>query len=215
MSREKTHTDKLLGGRIRTARKSIGLTQEKLAEFLELTKQTVNRYELGYRVPDADVINRMATRFGCNHGWLISGKGDIHNELEEMKGKGASRSIPLFSGKIPAGFPNMGSDEIEEYISLPDAPAGSCAMRVVGDSMSPTIRSGDYVIILPDGEVRPGDIVIASDAYGDVMMKRYQIKEDEALFVSDNPEYPITKAEGHTVIGKVISAWSKRMLSGI
>jgi len=120
----------------------------------------------------------------------------------------ATRAIPVL-GKVPAGFPNECREEIIEYISLPNIPAGAYALIIHGESMSPTIRNGDYVIFLPGADaVKSGDVVIVNNEWGESMCKRYREKDDEQLLVSDNAEYQAVKPNSHfEILGKVIKVW--------
>ena len=202
-----------LGERIRIARLAVGLTQVSLAAMVGTTEITINRYERGHRVPNAEVVNRLAIPLKCSMRWLITGNGAMQDTSEGIEGFTALIPIPVFSGKIPAGFPKYLSEDIAEYICLPDAPAGSFAIRVSGDSMNPTIKSDDYVLFVKVAQVSHNDVVIVRDEWGEVMIKRYREKDGAAYFVSDNPEYPTTKAkDGHTLVGKVIAAWNKRQI---
>ena len=51
---------RLLGGGIRKYRKLAGLTQEKLAERIDINPVYMGQIERGYRVPTVDVLLRMA-----------------------------------------------------------------------------------------------------------------------------------------------------------
>jgi len=51
---------KLLGGGIRKYRKLAGLTQEKLAERVDINAVYMGQIERGFRVPTVDVLLRLA-----------------------------------------------------------------------------------------------------------------------------------------------------------
>ena len=51
---------KLLGDGIRRQRKRAGLTQEKLAERIDINPVYMGQIERGYRVPTVDVLLRLA-----------------------------------------------------------------------------------------------------------------------------------------------------------
>lgn len=59
--------------RIRQARKVIGLTQQDLADLLQVHKRTIENYE-NVRVPPWDEINPLAAALGINVGWLLHGE---------------------------------------------------------------------------------------------------------------------------------------------
>ena len=64
-----------LNDRVRILREKSGLTQEMLAKLLNITQQTLNKYERGHRVPKADLLNQMVNALECDDpGWLLTGK---------------------------------------------------------------------------------------------------------------------------------------------
>ena len=58
-----------LGNKIARKRKDIGITQIKFAEMLNVTRQTVSRWEAGTVLPDIDKISDIATilNFSCDY----------------------------------------------------------------------------------------------------------------------------------------------------
>lgn len=50
----------MLGDNIKTARKNKGMTQEELAERLNVVRQTVSKWEMNLSVPDADLLEKLA-----------------------------------------------------------------------------------------------------------------------------------------------------------
>lgn len=65
---------KTLGDRIRLVREQAGLSQEAFAAKAAVTPATINRYEKGHRVPDADFLNQLVIEFKCEPGWLLTGE---------------------------------------------------------------------------------------------------------------------------------------------
>lgn len=55
-------------------RKSKNLSQEKLAEMLDVTRQTISKWETGQSVPDLDKIPLICDIYGISADELISGK---------------------------------------------------------------------------------------------------------------------------------------------
>ena len=56
---------------IRQRRQALGLTQEQLAEALNVSRQSVSKWETGQSVPDLDKIIRMADLFGVSVDELV------------------------------------------------------------------------------------------------------------------------------------------------
>jgi transcriptional regulator with XRE-family HTH domain len=59
--------------RIREARRAAGLTQEELADLLEVHKRTVENYER-IRTPDYAALNRVAAVLGRPVEWFLHGE---------------------------------------------------------------------------------------------------------------------------------------------
>lgn len=72
--------DTKLGNRIKEARNKTGLTQEALAKRLGIAYPTMNKYEKGHRIPDAELLSRMTTELNCDPGWLLTGEGPKYRE---------------------------------------------------------------------------------------------------------------------------------------
>lgn len=65
-----------IGGRIRKARTSAGLSQNRLAQRTGLTVVTISSYELGRYQPRSVVLPKLAEALGVTVEWLIAGTGD-------------------------------------------------------------------------------------------------------------------------------------------
>lgn len=57
---------------LKSIRKSRGLTQEQLAQQVELQTQTISAYETGVRSPTVGVLRRIAAALNCSIGDLFS-----------------------------------------------------------------------------------------------------------------------------------------------
>lgn len=71
-----------IGEQIQRIRIQKGLTQERLAEMLEVSRQSVSKWELGQAVPDVDKIVRMSELFDVSTDTLLLRNPE---ELEEKK----------------------------------------------------------------------------------------------------------------------------------
>ena len=63
-----------LGERISIKRKESGLSQEKLGELFNVSRQTVYKWEADLAVPELDKLKGMAELFGVSLDYLINGK---------------------------------------------------------------------------------------------------------------------------------------------
>ena len=67
--------DVAVGARIRTRRRSLGLSQTELAEALGITFQQVQKYERGANRVSASMLVRIATRLDTTVGALVGEDG--------------------------------------------------------------------------------------------------------------------------------------------
>ena len=61
----------MLSENIKTLRKQKGYSQEQLADKLNVVRQTVSKWEKGYSVPDADMLEELADIFEVSVGELL------------------------------------------------------------------------------------------------------------------------------------------------
>ncbi|WP_419795296.1 S24 family peptidase [Pseudomonas palleroniana] len=117
------------------------------------------------------------------------------------------KKLPLYSSKVPAGFPSPAADHIEKHISLDElfdirAPH-VYLVRIDGDSMQGAgIYSGDLVVV--DRSVDPvsGDIVIAA-LNSEPFCKRLHLRDHAVILLSENPKYPAR----HVMEGDDLVIW--------
>jgi len=73
-----------VGSRIRTLRKSAGLTQRELAEEIGLAESAVRNYELGLRTPSDNQLDAMARAMGVAPEALRDIRGESAREALEV-----------------------------------------------------------------------------------------------------------------------------------
>lgn len=74
--------EKILGQRIRKMREHRGLTQEQLAEKLDMKPANVSSYERNKSVPPSDVLSELASILNTSTEYLL-GKTDNHYPIDE------------------------------------------------------------------------------------------------------------------------------------
>nr|DAH89439.1 MAG TPA: helix-turn-helix domain protein [Caudoviricetes sp.] len=67
--------------RIALVRKSLGLTQEKFAEQVGLSRNFMWMIESGTRVPSDRTISDICREFNVNEKWLRTGEGEMFNQI--------------------------------------------------------------------------------------------------------------------------------------
>lgn len=164
------------GKRLKMLREEKGLTQKDLAEKLSLTPKAISFYELGSREPSGDALIRMAHILGTTTDYLLG--NSTTREANQKSGRGVR--IPVL-GKVVAGIPIEAVEEILDYEEItPDQAATGefFALQVRGDSMLPTLKSGDIVIVKRQPTVDSGDIAIVLVDGNDATIK--EVKESPA-----------------------------------
>lgn len=69
----------MLSEKIRELRRKEGLSQEELAERVDVSRQAVSKWELGSAVPTADKLVELADFFGVSLDWLMRGEDFSQN----------------------------------------------------------------------------------------------------------------------------------------
>ena len=80
----------MLGDNIKMLRKSRGFTQEELAVRLNVVRQTVSKWEKGFSVPDAEVLQKLADVLEVDIKQLLGAEielGKNSNEVVEQLAK--------------------------------------------------------------------------------------------------------------------------------
>lgn len=66
-----------IGERLKSMRKFFKLRQDEASLKLQVTKQTLIRYEKGHRFPDSQFLGKFCRLFRVDANWLIHGCGDM------------------------------------------------------------------------------------------------------------------------------------------
>lgn len=113
-----------------------------------------------------------------------------------LPGKNKTRYVPLIQwaaasslarGKMPA----MPDDDYEHEGVASSVPGKAFAVEVRGDSMTPKIEPGDFVVVRADVSPAEGEIVLVRTFDGDVLCKRYATRDGGRMVIlsSINPSH--------------------------
>ena len=131
-------------------------------------------------------------------------------ELLEGPRAGGGISVPI-AGRVRAGAPALAVEDILGRVVL-DERFFRCreafVLKVEGESMiGAGIADGDFVVVRPQPDASPGDIVVAL-IDGEATVKTFTREGDEVVLRPENPSMePIrfTGSEDFAIVGKVIS----------
>lgn len=198
--------------RIKEIRLSRGLTQQAFASSLGIVQGFLSDVERGKKLPSDTLLIALCHLYEINEQWLFTGTGEIARKTvpqEEMDRIVASRTTLL--KRVPPEFPEGISDEdIYDRVALPGVPEGCYALFFYGDFMSPTLNDGDLVLFRECEEFTNGDIVLLNNLWGETILRRYRIRDNEVMLAPDNPLYRPFRLEKSTrIFGKVLEVWRK------
>lgn len=227
-----------IGHRIKAWREYLKLGQTDAASRLGIPFGTYQKYELGLRALGAKAVGAFI-KDGVNPIWLINGSGDmLASDHSYASGDDAARTIK--PSHPPYGFvlvprydvaASMGNGSVihseqvvdhlafrEEWVrtELGTNPKNLILISAIGDSMEPTLRAGDLLLIDRNNEGVKQDAIYAFSTNGELRVKRMQLKIDGSVVVkSDNPQYEaeilnFEQAHSLRVIGRVV--WSGRRM---
>lgn len=94
------------GETLANLRKSKGLSQEQLAEKLDITRQTISKWELNQSTPDINYIAQLSDFFNVSTDYLITGKHTDNIYLETVNAtqiQGNSSSVNIYKWCILFG----------------------------------------------------------------------------------------------------------------
>ncbi len=99
----------MIGNKISFCRKKVGMSQEELADRLDISRQAVSRWETGQAVPDTEKIIQLSRLFHVSTDYLLLDEVDEPQEeqLEKPQTDGVKekrRQLRLFCGKTLLGI---------------------------------------------------------------------------------------------------------------
>lgn len=101
--------------------------------------------------------------------------------------------LPIFLGRLPAGFPSPADDYLEGTLDLNrhliKHPAATFFVRVTGDSMIGVgIHSGDLLVVDRSLEATDGHVIVAT-LDGELTVKRLSKQGQTIRLLPANPNY--------------------------
>ena len=142
--------------KIRELREKNNLTQQQLANKLNINQQNLARYELNQRIIKIDFLLKLCEIFNVNLDYFIPFNDNISPvEIDKVVIK-----IPVL-GVIPAGVPIEAIEEVLDYEEIPKDWCKSgkefFGLKIKGDSMFPKYIDNDVVIFEKTNDFNNGD----------------------------------------------------------
>lgn len=178
-----------IGTRIRRVRMSMKLSQIDLAHSAGVNQGYLSAIERGLKQPRKRTLDALSVALNIPQGVLVGGSHD-HDSPQPLE----TTELPLF-GSIPAGPPAESQEQVEMFPVLKHqwSPDYYC-LRLTFDSMEPTLKPGDIVLVHYRPDVEPEHIqgrVCACLVDGLPTLKRVTVewRDGERMIIlrGDNP----------------------------
>lgn len=179
---------------LRNGLKSVGV---------EATTQATSKWLRAESMPEKENMRPLASWLGVNAQWLEYGEGPKRGAASESNVEGEAAAVK--DGIVPVvGMAQLGTNGYFEaldfpvghgdgYIQIYSGDPNAYALKVVGDSMQPRIRSGEFVLIEPNRGFVSGDEVLVKTVDGRSMIKVFMYRRDgEYRLLSVNDAHPPT-----------------------
>lgn len=188
--------------RLKAALSPMGVSAETLAGVAKIGADVASQWLAGIG-PELTLLQAIALQntYGVNSVWLLKGKGEPgvavrYNDEFRPRDVVGNKLIPV------VGMAQLGDDghwsDLEYpvghgtgYVDFPSRDKGAYALKCEGDSMSPRIEAGEFVIVEPSTAVKPGKNVMLRSKDGRVMVKKFLYQAAGRIYlISINKAHP-------------------------
>ena len=100
--------------RLKEYRIACGLTQQQIADILNINRTTYTKYETGISEPSHDLLKRIISIFGVDYNAILSDEDNFQRNVYDSK-------LPVYNltkneSKLIAGFRTLGEDGKKELL---------------------------------------------------------------------------------------------------
>lgn len=216
-----------LGSRLKQFRKKLNLKQQAVAEKLSTSVSYISEIESDKKLPGSETLISLRSNLGINIDWLLSGEGLESNQIPIFE---ETVYFPFYNAEAAAGCGCFVDDNTtNSYIPFNkkylknilnihtnvDYLQNLSILCVRGDSMEPTLKNGDMILVdnNPFTQLKDGIYIINQDET--IKVKRVEVLYDSIIKItSDNKIYEPYEIDylKHSINfqGKVI--WSSRKI---
>ncbi len=173
--------------RLRQLRQEKNLTLRDLSEKVNISFSQIGKFERNESLMNTEQAEMFAQFFGVTVDYLLGvdslSKNAIPFKNNEFK--------PIrIIGSIRAGEPNEVFQNTVGYLMAKvNDPDNYFYLQVVGDSMSPTLLDGDYVLVRFQNTASNNQIVVAGLNGTEATVKRFKMIGSDMFLFPDNENY--------------------------
>lgn len=181
------------GKALKEYRLSESLSQEELALACGLDRTYISMLERNVKTPTLTTLIKISNSLSISAITLFSRALQIDRVLDPSSlNKKDKFKPPFFGTAVSCGQPVSQDHYIEKKISLDDFliknPAKTFFLTAAGESMSPTIWSGDLLIIELNSKPKNNDLVLAQ-IDNEYTVKRFFKSSKGIRLIPDNPVF--------------------------
>lgn len=180
-----------IGQNIKSIRKERKYTQNELAKRANISRTYLSDIENDRYNPSIDTLLDIAKALEIEVISLIDSSNIVPVRIQPNSNQKTVTINVL--GKIPAGTP---IEAIEDIVDTEDIVIGESesvldyfALKVEGNSMSPTIQDEDTVIIKKQNQVENGDVAAVLVNGYEATLKRIKLSDAGLTLIPDNTSY--------------------------
>ena len=176
--------------RLKNLRKKKKITQEQLAQIINVERSSIGKYESTNTIPSNDTLIKIAKYFNVSTDYLLGNDNAIQTTTLKNIYQIEKKKFPLL-GEIACGTPIFAEENRESYVMAGTEIKADFCLIAKGDSMTGArIYNGDIVFIKETPMVNNGEIaaVIIGD---EATLKRvyYYPEKSKLVLQSENPKY--------------------------
>lgn len=171
----------MIMNRLRELRHNRGVSQQIIANLLNVTKATYSRYESGQFEPTQNSLIRLADYFHVTVDYLIN-----RPNIEPLSN--SSTKIPIFH-QITSDIPLQAQTDIGGYEEIPLTMATGenyFALRVSGKSMEPEIKDQDIAIVHCQNSINSRDTAVILIGSNNAVIRNIEKTENGMMLIAYN-----------------------------
>lgn len=191
---------------------TIGKAPAQISQWLNAS---INSKTGKPRVMSNAVAREIESKTGKPEGWMDAPAPK--EELSTPGGDNVEFTLPQGALRVPvisyvqAGVwteivENFQSGDASDWLITSDRHStGTFALTIRGDSMEPTFKEGDVVVVDPAIRPRPGSFVVAKNGREEATFKKYRPRSVDVLgndifeLVPLNEDYPTMRSSEQTI----------------
>lgn len=208
-----------LMARVRRQLSEQGFSQASFARQIDVSPQTLSGWLSGRNRPGVEEVIRMCEVLRVSPSWLLTG---MENSPQQSLVADDFVCIPLYDVQASCGngcyvdnacvcdLIRVNRPWIARHCGVVNQHALNL-IAISGDSMSPTLKDGDFVVVDTSAKMIYTDAMYAYNLDDDLFVKRIQRVGRGLRIISDNPAYaPFTLSaeeleHGFVVHGRVVT----------